>query len=236
MKKNFRKAAALVVMGCLVLGAASAQENAASSGHKHEPFDVLLGLNLGFGVSSNLFNTISAIASWQSGNTLPEGAAAVTFDLGVTADFYLLNWLSFSSGLLLHPDIYLTPKGLNLTDRPAKFTDIFATPLCLTIPFAAHVNIPTLEWLYVGLGLNLNLPLTSLLDSTGVAAAITRIDTKGKFFVGLPIDIGFDFVKPGSNGGARLVFRITPEFHENGTAVPIGIMWQVWNWKLYSKQ
>jgi hypothetical protein len=59
--------------------------------------------------------------------------------------------------------------------------------------------------------------------------------TKGKFFVGLPIDIGFDFIRAG-RGGARLFFRLTPEFHENGTAIPIGLVLQVWNWKVYSKK
>jgi hypothetical protein len=56
-------------------------------------------------------------------------------------------------------------------------------------------------------------------------------DTNGDFFVGLPIDIGFDFVKPG-RGGGRFFFRITPEFHEGGTVLPIGFIWQIYNWKI----
>jgi hypothetical protein len=58
---------------------------------------------------------------------------------------------------------------------------------------------------------------------------------KGDFFVGLPIDIGFDSVKPG-RGGGRFFFRITPEFHKKGVAVPIGFIWQIYNWKIYSKK
>jgi hypothetical protein len=60
---------------------------------------------------------------------------------------------------------------------------------------------------------------------------LAGIDTKGDFFVGLPIDIGFDLVKPG-RGGGRFFFRITPEFHEKGTVLPIGFIWQMYNWKI----
>jgi len=191
--------------------------------HKHQPFDVLIGFNFGLGVTSNIGDVFSI-----SGDKIPQGNYALIFDLGLTTDFYLFNWLSFNSGLLLHPDIYL------LLDRDLRgvdsFTDIAATPLCLTIPLAAHINVPYVEWLYVGLGLSLNFPIKSLLDSADVAK---DVDTKGDFFVGLPVDFGFDFVKPGK-GGRRFFFRITPEFHKGGTTVPIGFIWQPYNWKIFS--
>jgi hypothetical protein len=186
---------------------------------------MLLGINAGMGITPNMGELFSEV----SNNRIPKGNYAITFDFGLTYDFYLFNWLSFNTGLLLHPDIYLVlDQDFNNVD---SFTDIAATPLCLTIPFAAHVNIPKVEWLYAGIGLSLNIPVTSMLDGT----VDLGVDTKGDFFVGLPIDIGFDFVKPG-RGGGRFFFRITPEFHENGTAVPIGFMWQIYNWKLYSKK
>jgi len=189
--------------------------------HKHEPFDVLLGLNWGMGMTPNIGDIFSI------GDKVPRGNYALTFDFGLTVDFYVFNWLSFNSGLLLHPDIYvLLKQDIEGVD---DFTDVAATPLCLTIPIMAHVNIPKVEWLYTGIGINLNFPIKGMLD------AATGVDTKGDFFVGIPIDLGFDFIRPGS-GGMRLFFRVTPEVHEHGTAVPIGFVWQIWNWKLHSSK
>lgn len=207
---------ALVLAGILA-GGVFAQEE-----HKHKPFDVLVGLNFGLGISPGIGDLFS-----PSNGEIPQGNYAFTIDFGVTGDFYLFPWLSFSTGLLLYPDIYLI-LDQNL-EGIKSFTDIAATPLCLTIPLAAHVNIPWVEWLYAGIGLNLNIPLTGMADSL-----MPGIDTKGVFFVGLPIDIGFDFIRKG-RGGMRLFFRITPEFHEKGTAVPLGFIWQIWNWKVFSK-
>ncbi|MDR0586097.1 MAG: hypothetical protein LBG26_02540 [Treponema sp.] len=208
-----------VVLASLLAGGVFAQEDV----HKHQPFDMLLGLNFGVGMTPNMGELFSAV----SNSRIPKGNYAITFDFGLTCDFYLFNWLSFNTGLLLHPDIYLVlDQDFYNVD---SFTDIAATPICLTIPLAAHINIPKVEWLYAGMGLNLNIPLFGMVDG------LAGIDTKGDFFVGLPIDIGFDFVKPGKGGG-RFFFRITPEFHENGTTVPIGFIWQIYNWKLYSKK
>jgi hypothetical protein len=211
----------VLVLASVLAGGIFAQEGGEQSTdlHKHQPFDMLLGLNLGLGITPNVGDLLSV----GSSNSIPKGNYAVIYDFGLTYDFYLFNWLSFNTGLLLHPDIYLLlDQDLDNID---SFTDIAATPLCVTIPLAAHVNIPKVEWLYAGIGLTLNIPVSGMFD--GLAAT----DTKGDFFAGLPIDIGFDFVKPGK-GGARLFFRITPEFHEKGTAVPIGFIWQIYNWKI----
>ena len=190
--------------------------------HKHEPFDVLIGLNLGLGISPNVFGLISSL---RDGVGRP-GDYAFTMDFGLTVDFYFLNWLSVSSGLLLHPDIYATlNRGISRVD---SISDIAGMPFCMTLPIMAHINIPRVEWLYMGTGVNINIPLFGLLDS------VAGISTKGDTFVGLPIDIGFDFVKPG-RGGVRFFFRVTPEFHKNGTPVPIGFIWQIYNWKIFSR-
>lgn len=209
-----KKSLIVLALAVVIAGGAFAQKE-----HKHQPFDVLLGLNFGMGISPNIGSLFN--------EEIPTGNYAIAFDFGLTGDFYLFNWLSFNTGLLLHPDIYLT---LKQDVDVENFTDIAATPLCLTIPLAAHINVPNVEWLYAGIGLALNFPIKSLLDSV-----VEDIDTKGDFFVGLPIDIGFDFIKQGG-GGMRFFFRITPEFHENGTAVPVGFIWQIWNWKIYSKK
>ena len=219
-----KKRGLVLVLAIFIVGGVFAQD--ADAVHKHEPFDMLLGLNFGLGISPNIGDLFNI-----SGDTVPKGNYALAVDFGLTYDFYLFNWLSFNTGLLLHPDIYaiLDQDGSGID----SFTDIAATPLCLTIPLAAHVNIPGVEWLYTGIGLNLNIPILGMLD--GAVSADDTVDTKGDFFVGLPIDIGFDFVKPG-RGGGRFFFRITPEFHKKGVAVPIGFIWQIYNWKIYSRK
>lgn len=214
----------LVLAGVLAAGIFAQEEGEKSAAvHKHQPFDMLLGLNYGAGITPDIGDLFSVI----SDSRIPKGNYALVFDLGLTYDFYLFSWLSFNTGLLLHPDIYLVlDQDLNGID---SFTDVAASPLCLTIPFAAHINIPVVEWLYAGIGLNLNIPVSGIFDG------LAGIDTKGDFFVGLPIDVGFDFVRPG-RGGMRFFFRVTPEFHKKGTAVPIGFMWQIYNWKIYGKK
>jgi hypothetical protein len=209
--KNLTAILALALVFGMTGTAAFAQE-------KHQPSDVLIGLNWGMGITPNIGDVFSI-----KDDKIPQGNYALVFDFGLTGDFYLLNWLSINTGLLLHPDLYvLLDQDFN-TDK--SFTDIAASPLCLTIPIMAHINVPKAEWLYTGIGLNFNIPIVGMLDS------VADIDTKGKSFIGLPIDLGFDFIKSGS-GGMRFFFRVTPEFHKHGTAVPVGFIWQIWNWKV----
>jgi hypothetical protein len=220
MTKNMAKNGVLALVLASVLGSGLfAQEYL----HKHQPFDMLLGFNYGAGITPN----IGELSEELSNSRIPQGNYAVLFDLGLTYDVYLFNFLSFNTGLLVHPDIYLIlDQDLYGVD---SFTDVAASPICVTIPLAAHVNIPKVEWLYAGIGVSLNFPIAGIFDE------VAGIDTKGDFFVGLPIDIGFDFISPGKGGG-RFFFRITPEFHERGTAVPIGFIWQIYNWKIHSKK
>jgi hypothetical protein len=228
------------VLASVLAGEVFAQEDM----HKHQPFDMLLGLNWGLGMTPNVSDFLGEIMA--GGENFPEGDYASTADFGLTYDFYLFNWLSFNTGLLVHPSVYMRiekngtggkDKG-GLDDDEKDMGDDYdvATPVCLTIPLMAHVNIPKVEWLYVGIGLNLNIPLFSILEGLGKSGTegfkgADDRDTKGDFFVGLPIDIGFDFIKPG-RGGGRFFVRITPEFHKEGTPIPIGFIWQFYNWKL----
>jgi hypothetical protein len=210
-----RKAPLVVLLVFFIAGGVIAQE-------KHQPFDMLLGFSAGAAMSPN----IMGVFTYLSSDELSKGNYAITANIGFTYDFYLFYWLSLSTGLLFHEDLYL------LLGRDYKnidsITDIASSPVCLTIPVAAHVNIPRAEWLYAGLGLHLNIPVFGLFDG------ITGIDTKGDFFVGIPADIGFDFTKP-EGGGGRFFFRITPEIHKGGTAFPIGFVAQINTWKLFSK-
>ena len=217
IKKNLVLVLFMVV---LLAGRAFAQEE-----NKHQSGDVLIGLNFGFGITPNMFGFFKNLDAGK----IPQGNYAYIIDFGITGDFYIFNWLSVNTGLLLHHDIYV------LLDRDISgdygISDIAMAPLCLTIPISAHVNIPKVEWLYAGIGLNLNIPLMGMFDSTVKSIRGIDVDTKGDFFVGMPIDFGFDFIRPGK-GGARFFFRITPEFHKKGTTVPIGFIWQIWNWKV----
>jgi hypothetical protein len=214
VKKMVKKGLLVLVLMAVVTGGIFAQDETI---HKHQSFDMLLGFNLGIGVTTNIGDLRNIK------NSIPKGNYAVMGDIGLTYDFYLFNWLSFNTGLLVHPDVYILLD--QSYDNVDNLTDIAASPLCLTIPLAAHINIPKVEWLYAGIGLSLNIPISGILDKH------FGVDTKGDFFAGLPIDIGFDFVKPGKGGG-RFFFRVTPEFHENGTVVPIGFIWQIYNWKI----
>ncbi|MDR2343387.1 MAG: hypothetical protein LBD86_02500, partial [Spirochaetaceae bacterium] len=138
-----------------VAGGVFAQEERESPDvvHKHQPFDMLLGLNSGFGLTPNIGDFFNAATE----GSMPKGNYAPTFDFGLSYDFYIFHWLSFNTGLLMHPDIYL------ILDQDFKgiksSTDIASAPLCLTVPLAAHVNVPKVEWLYAGIGLSLNIPL-----------------------------------------------------------------------------
>jgi hypothetical protein len=186
----------------------------------HQPFDVLIGLNIGFG-------------GMETGNITHKkaGTLVISADLGVTGDFYIFNWLSVTTGLLLHPEghLILDSDISEINGESFSLTDYAATPICLTIPISTHINIPHVEWLYAGLGLHINMPVASLLGSANL-----DVDTKGGVFLSLPIDLGFDLIKA-DKGGARFFFRVTPTFLEKGVVVPVGFIWQIHNWKVYSK-
>ncbi|MDR1891402.1 MAG: hypothetical protein LBQ48_00075 [Oscillospiraceae bacterium] len=197
----------------------SAQTGAA---HKHEQFDMLLGLNIGIG----------GIAT---GKVLDGGSGsfALSADAGVTFDFYISNYLSVNTGILLHPEAHLIMEDNMKKNYTAgfKLSDYAAMPLCISLPIMAHFNVPRVEWLYLGFGVAINIPLVGMLDSLDDNIDIT-IDTKGPVFVSLPIDIGFDLIRHNGNG-MRFFFRITPTILEKGAVVPIGCVWQIYNWKIF---
>jgi hypothetical protein len=213
----------------LVVGLSSvgfAQENSsAESGqaasHRYRPYDMMLGFTSGMGLngSGDVFS-------------LKEGFFVLNAYMGANYDFYFLNWLSASSGLYLleHMSIVLKediPEGSNLS-----MTDMMQTPFCLTIPVSVHVNMPRAEWLYLGIGVNFNIPLFSLLKTVPQARDFDLPDTKGSFFVSLPIDIGIDMAK--GTGSRRFVFRVTPNFLKSDPLVTFGLMYQI-NARIYRK-
>ena len=163
---------------------------------KHQPFSHYMGLNLG-----------------MSAMRLNNGAI-LTADFGVSYDFYPFSWMSLNAGILLHQELKLADSSIT------------EAPLCFTIPFGVHFNIPRADWLYTGLNFNINIPLADMKspDDHGVY-------TKDDVFLSIPIDIGFDFIKA-AGGGGRIFFRITPSFQRSGLVVPVGLMWQIYNWPI----
>ena len=172
---------------------------------KHNPFDMYFGVSLG------------ASGMRTSNNGI------LTTNLGVNYGFYFFSWLSINTGILFHTEIY-SDQNLLTGNNPMQ------TPLCFTIPFGFYFNIPKVEWLYTGVNLAVNIPIADL-RSPGEQDFHTQSDV----FLSMPIDFGFDFIKPG-RGGSRLLFRVTPTFHKGGTVVPVGVMWQIYNWKVFSKK
>jgi outer membrane protein W len=158
-------------------------------------------------------------------------------DIGLTYDFYIFNWLSVNTGLLFHPQVVAMykPEYETKAEGELKVTDYMQTPLCLTIPLQFHINIPRVERLYVGAGVNFNIPITSMTKNFERVSGVEMPETKGSFFFSLPVDIGFDLVKPEDKGGGRFFFRVTPTFLKEGFLLPFGVMWQIYNFKIDTK-
>jgi hypothetical protein len=190
---------------------------------KHEASDMLLGINAGLG-------------AMFSGDIISLNAGSFVFaaDLGLTYDFYIFRWLSATTGVMLHPQLSVILKEDIAEGSDLEFTDILQSPVCITIPFQVHLNVPFIEWLYAGFGVNINIPFKSMLSNI-VPDELGLPDTRGGVFISLPIDLGFDMIKPGGGGG-RFFFRATPSFLENGVVMPVGFIWQIYNFRIYHKK
>jgi hypothetical protein len=223
-----KKIIGLALMLCLLSAAVFAGDGEGKredkKERKHEPFDMLLGINWGLGgmVTGHILN-------------MEEGAAIFAVDIGLSYDFYVFSWLSVSSGAIFHSQVSAIWKDSFNSDPDLEFTDILQTPLCVTIPIQVHVNVPRVEWLYAGAGVNINIPVASLLSRAANQSGLDIPDTRGPTFISLPIDLGFDMIKPGKGGG-RFFFRVTPTFLEGGTLFPVGFMWQLYNFRIFHRK
>jgi hypothetical protein len=191
----------------------SSAESSQAASHRYQPHDMMLGFT-----SGGSFNKSGDVYDLKEGFLILDGY------MGVNYDFYFLNWLSASSGLYLLEHMSIVLKEDLPANSDISITEIMQTPVCLTIPVSVHVNMPRAEWLYLGVGAHFNIPLFSLLSTTAKADGLNLPDTKGSFFVSLPIDIGIDWAK--GTGSRRFVFRITPNFLKSDTLVTFGIMYQ----------
>lgn len=207
----------MVVVGVLTVilssfGFAEEETPSPDAARKYNPFDMMLGFTGGAGL-----NMKGDALSLKEGYFILDAYAGANFDV------YLLNWLSVSTGLYFYEVMAVNLKEDLSQNSNLKLTDMMRTPFCLTLPLQAHINMPGLEWLYLGMGMNFNIPLFSLLQ-TSTPAGIDLPDTKGDPYLSLPIDIGIDITMGGKF--RRLVFRITPHFIEPDTLVTFGIMFQ----------
>ena len=180
-----------------------AEEEDNKSAAKHEAFSQFFGLNLS-GAAMKL-----------------NDGEIYTASFGISYDFYFLSWLSINSGILFHQEIYTRQPTDNSRFVPE------GNPFCFTIPIGIHFNIPKAEWIYTGVSFAFNIPISNA-NSPDAKDFYKQSD----IFCSLPIDLGFDFIKAGK-GGSRLFLKVTPTFYNSGIAFPAGIVWQVYNWRIF---
>ncbi|GHV77245.1 hypothetical protein AGMMS49942_20660 [Spirochaetia bacterium] len=183
-------------------------------------------------------------------------ATARILNIGLSYEYYIFHWMSVGTGLGFGPEVNVVTKGgsTGITITGADTADSakekamekamevvhVQAGLFLTIPFNVHFNIPRVEWLYTGLGAEIHIPVSDLgLDSligADIAKYLPGGSIKGKTFISMPIDIGFDFSRIKSNGKpsrSRLLLRIEPEFFGNGmVSLPLSLVWQSNLWKV----
>jgi len=178
---------------------------------KHQFLDQYFGLNIG------------------ASGMRTSGHGIFTANLGVNYDFYLHEWVSLNTGFLLHTEFYFNHNLLTNHDP-------MVIPMCFTIPFGVYINIPKVEWLYTGVSVAVNIPIANLQSPKFVTQPEKQnVFGDSSVFISLPIDLGFDFIKHG-RGGTRALIRVSPTFHKGGITVPVGFVWQIYNWKVFSKK
>lgn len=177
--------------------------------NKYYPQDNIIGVSVGFGGMADV-----GIFKNRA------GSAIATAHIGITYNHYFDNYLAVNTGFMFHSELYTKLKQ----DLPsgAKLINYMKAPFCLTIPVGFSFNIPRMEWLYMGAGVNMNIPIANMNS--------TQSRTKEILFVGIPVDLGVDFMKYNISG-FRLFLRVTPTFHKEGVFAPIGLVWQ-YNWKV----
>lgn len=214
----------------LVLSAAlSGMAFSQVSPYKYRSMDMLLGIDFGIGTSINTFSL--GKFPWEAMNY------AATIDLGLNYDIYVFPWLSLSTGIMARTGLYLSLDAkMNDNEVESRIMDIAKTPISVAFPVAAHINVPYVNFLYLGAGVTFNFPLRNWsVNEFKVSDTKLTFGKKGDFFFSVPVDIGFDMVKA-KGGGSRFILRLSPEFHKEGVFVPLGFMWQFTNFRIYSKK
>jgi len=198
------------------------------SPHKYNSGDVLLGVNLGINMTPTAYKL--AEFPWEKANY------AATADFGLNLDIYFFPWLSISPGVSAKTGVYVFLDNDIAGDPQIDLAGIAKTPVCVTSSLLAHINVPLLNFLYIGGGVSINIPLTSWsVTDMKIKDSEVSFGAKGEVFYGFPIEAGFDFVKK-NKGGGRFLLRVTPEYHSEGFFMPVGIMWQLYNGRLFANK
>jgi len=204
----FKKWVILFIILILFTGNAFSQEQ--ENEHKYNKGNVLLGFEIGLGLTQNIFPSFFKLFFEEE---VQKGNYSMFNEVGLNYNIYFSNYLSLSTGFLFRPEMYLL---LDNDLEEKRFIDIAEVGIFFIIPILFHVNILHAEWLYLGSGVKLHAPMITLLNN--------------EFFFSIPLELGFDFIKPGK-GGSRFILKVIPEFHQNGITWPFGMSYQ-YNWRI----
>jgi hypothetical protein len=161
--------------------------------------------------------------------------------VGLNYDLYFFHWLSISTGISLRPMLAVVLKEdkdkFHLSYEQDDITVIIRNPVSLTFPLQLHINVPFAEWLYLGAGVNINIPVEKFNVSSLIKYNYGSAK-KGEIFLSIPIDLGFDSIKPGK-GGSRFFFRYELSYLDSLSFLDsdnkinsYGFIWQLHNFKL----
>ncbi|GHV74821.1 hypothetical protein AGMMS49940_21230 [Spirochaetia bacterium] len=198
-----------------------------TSKHKHESFDMLLGLGMGF-------DSVGLLVSNKDVDT----GRQFDINAGVNYDFYVFPWLSASTGLMFG----LSEAGGEESSYGGDYRD---GGLYMTIPLSVHFNIPYVEWLYVGVGVGFNIPIvaaeharyyTSLPIDIGFDFAKTRKRAGRRLIFKIIPNFhafdGFDYYV--SDHGDSIKMHNSTIIYKTFTTY--GLVWQFYNGKIFSKK
>ena len=107
--------------------------------------------------------------------------------LGLTYEYYFLDWLSVDGGFLFKLNIDLN----------------YGFPGYILFPISVHANIPKAEWLIAGLGFSFDIPLFCAMPPNVDADGNTWPDAIMAAFFAIHADIGFDLKN------VRILFRVS---------------------------
>jgi len=200
----YRKALLFLIIFSFFSGNIFSQEN------KYDKYEMLIGVGVGLGLTPDLLiDFYRELISYDDYYVYPNRNSAFYFEFGLNVDFYLTNYISINTGFTFRPETIRFKSGPE-----------YVFPVYVNIPYSVHLNVPNAETLYIGIGVSRYIPVNIIYNNL-------------KQFIGIPVDIGFDFIKS-KRGGRRLLFRMTPEFHEKAVLIPFGIYFQTYNWRVAS--
>jgi hypothetical protein len=239
VKKGFL----FVFLMILAAGGVFAQGEATKP-HKHEAFDLLVGIGMGFDIGMEKVDYTSYWGDKDSNLDMYYNA-----NFNVNFDFYMSSWFSVSTGFMFGPSIFTYRRFPYIQEITKDGKNV---GMYMTIPLSLHINMPYIEWLYLGVGVGFNIPVASFAPFYD-KYLIIQPPYEARYFTSLPLDIGVDYAKKENRAGGRFIIRITPQFHpyyfdytkydgayaiatKDKVIMTYGIVWQFYNWKVYGRK